>query len=200
MSLNTVIAFALLLKKMTQKDSMKRKTTQQRLRKTTNNKKDTIPLSSEDDDKRTSLIVSTSSMKNTLLKASVIVDEEDVVIMDTEEKEDFIDELKLEQITIKAKENNNIIIRDFAYPIDSPLHFGRNSVLKNNQSTISLSSPDFTGRDARALFDFKPETEYEVELKAGQSIWVQYRQCPGWLIADVQDETGLIPESYVEFI
>ncbi|KAI8639513.1 hypothetical protein BD408DRAFT_349785, partial [Parasitella parasitica] len=65
---------------------------------------------------------------------------------------------------------------------------------------VSLSSPDFNGRDARALFDFSPETEYEIGLKAGQSIWVQYRQCPGWLIADVQDETGLIPESYVEFV
>ncbi|ORE08947.1 hypothetical protein BCV72DRAFT_202660, partial [Rhizopus microsporus var. microsporus] len=65
---------------------------------------------------------------------------------------------------------------------------------------ISLSSPDFTGRDARALFDFIPETEYEIELKAGQIIWVQYRQCPGWLIADVHDQTGLVPESYVELI
>ncbi|KAI8881977.1 hypothetical protein K501DRAFT_187835 [Backusella circina FSU 941] len=70
----------------------------------------------------------------------------------------------------------------------------------NNTSAISLSHPDFNGRDARALFDFTPETEYEIGLKAGQSIWVQYRQCPGWLIADVQDETGLVPESYVEFI
>lgn len=69
-----------------------------------------------------------------------------------------------------------MIIRDFAYPKDSPLHFG--NPLPNNQSTISLSSPDFTGRDARALFDFIPETEYEIELKAGQIIWVQYRQCP----------------------
>ncbi|KAL9543126.1 hypothetical protein MBANPS3_008273 [Mucor bainieri] len=95
----------------------------------------------------------------------------------------------------------NVIVRDFAYPADSPLHFGRNTLVSlNNQSIVSLSSPDFNGRDARALFDFSPETEYEIALKAGQCVWVQYRQCPGWLIADVQDETGLIPESYVEFI
>ncbi|KAI7871332.1 hypothetical protein BDF14DRAFT_1719369, partial [Spinellus fusiger] len=64
---------------------------------------------------------------------------------------------------------------------------------------LSLSSPDFTGRQARVLYDFCPETEYEIAIKAGDSIWVQYRQCPGWLIADVEDDTGLIPESYVEF-
>ena len=73
-----------------------------------------------------------------------------------------------------------VLVRDFAYPVDSPLHYGQPATpsLENNHSTISLSSPDFTGRDARALFDFKPETEYEIALKAGQSIWVQYRQCP----------------------
>ena len=49
---------------------------------------------------------------------------------------------------------------------------------------MSLSSPDFNGRDARVLFDFSPETEYEIELKAGQIIWVQYRQCPVSLFAE----------------
>ncbi|KAG2229993.1 hypothetical protein INT48_007811 [Thamnidium elegans] len=91
-----------------------------------------------------------------------------------------------------------VTVRDFAYPIDHPHHFGK--TLKPKHSTISLSSPDFNGRDARALFDFTPETEYELPLKQGQLLWVQYRQCPGWLVADVQDETGLIPETYIEFI
>lgn len=72
-----------------------------------------------------------------------------------------------------------VVVRDFAYPPDSPLHFGRNALTAlDNQSAVSLSSPDFNGRDARALFDFTPETEYEIVLKAGQTIWVQYRQCP----------------------
>lgn len=31
-------------------------------------------------------------------------------------------------------------------------------------------------------------------------MWVQYRQCPGWLVADVRDETGLVPENYVEIL
>lgn len=69
-------------------------------------------------------------------------------------------------------------MRDFAYSMDSPLHYGKPDIKLENNSTISLSSPEFNGRDARALFDFTPETEYEIALKAGQSIWVQYRQCP----------------------
>ncbi|KAI8984145.1 hypothetical protein BDF20DRAFT_954139 [Mycotypha africana] len=112
----------------------------------------------------------------------------------------------------KADERERVKVRDFAYPVDSPLHFGKTlttmptesrtdlSTHFQNDSHISLSSPDFNGRDARALYDFVPETEYEVPLKAGQLIWVQYRQCPGWLVADVEDETGLVPEFYVEFI
>lgn len=71
-------------------------------------------------------------------------------------------------------------VRDFAYPIDSPLHYGQSDTITKlqNYSAISLSSPEFNGRDARALFDFIPETEYEIALKAGQTVWVQYRQCP----------------------
>ncbi|CAO3701006.1 unnamed protein product [Rhizopus stolonifer] len=101
-------------------------------------------------------------------------------------------------ISYTIKEDLNIVNTIERASVDSPLHFGNS--LPKNQSTLSLSSPDFNGRDARVLFDFIPETEYEIELKAGQLIWVQYRECPGWLIADVQDQTGLVPESYVEFI
>ncbi|KAF7729256.1 HOG (high osmolarity glycerol) pathway protein [Apophysomyces ossiformis] len=92
-----------------------------------------------------------------------------------------------------------IIIRDFAYPITSPQHFGQSPTLSSS-SAISLSCSEFNGQQARVLYDFEPETEYELALKAGDVIWVQYRQCPGWLIADICNETGLIPESYVELI
>ncbi|KAI9299460.1 hypothetical protein BJ944DRAFT_172352, partial [Cunninghamella echinulata] len=65
---------------------------------------------------------------------------------------------------------------------------------------ISLSSTRFNGRQARALYDFIPETDYEMTMNAGQSVWIQYRQCDGWLMAEIGDETGLVPESYIEFI
>ncbi|ORY95468.1 hypothetical protein BCR43DRAFT_493051 [Syncephalastrum racemosum] len=98
-------------------------------------------------------------------------------------------------------EEGQVVIRDFAYPITSPLHHGRAEESRSSRSSqVSLSSSEFTGRHGRALYDFSPETEYEIGMKAGQLVWVQYRQCPGWLVADVEDETGLIPESYIEFI
>lgn len=44
-------------------------------------------------------------------------------------------------------------------------------------SEVSLSSSEFTGRQAKALFDFEPESESECALRTGDIIWVQYRQC-----------------------
>ncbi|KAI9288231.1 hypothetical protein BC943DRAFT_273538 [Umbelopsis sp. AD052] len=67
-------------------------------------------------------------------------------------------------------------------------------------SEVSLSSSEFTGRQAKALYDFEPESESECALRTGDIIWVQYRQCQGWLVADVGDETGLVPEDFVEWI
>ncbi|CEP11145.1 hypothetical protein [Parasitella parasitica] len=165
--------------------------------------------------KKASLIVHAPSIKSlqasqikAALRTSAIVDEldKDVLQVVVSPPADDLQKITMNSTvsisSIKsAAAAQHVIVRDFAYPADSPLHFGRNALLPlSNQSALSLSSPDFNGRDARALFDFSPETEYEIGLKAGQSVWVQYRQCPGWLIADVQDETGLIPESYVEFI
>lgn len=71
-----------------------------------------------------------------------------------------------------------MIIRDFAYPESSPLFHGQPEEPKRRASQVSLSSSEFTGRHARALYDFSPETEYEVSMKAGDIVWVQYRQCP----------------------
>ncbi|KAG2178028.1 hypothetical protein INT43_003281 [Umbelopsis isabellina] len=104
-----------------------------------------------------------------------------------------------------TKDNLNVIvIRDYAYPTSHPMHRGipLSPVVKATRpiSEISLSSSEFTGRQARALYDFEPETESEIAMRAGDIVWVQYRQCEGWLVADVEDETGLIPEDFVEWI
>ncbi|ORZ15655.1 hypothetical protein BCR42DRAFT_415658 [Absidia repens] len=99
--------------------------------------------------------------------------------------------------------DNGTTVRDFAYPESSPLHYGQQPFQSDsfgNESQISLSSSRFNGCQAKALYDFTPETDHEIGMKSGQTIWIQYRQCAGWLIADVDDDTGLIPESYVEFI
>ncbi|KAI8990069.1 hypothetical protein BDB01DRAFT_717723 [Pilobolus umbonatus] len=93
------------------------------------------------------------------------------------------------------------MVRDFAYSVNSPLFHGQEEQeVKRPDSILSLSSPEFHGSSAHALYDFIPETEYELGMKAGDIVWVQYRQSPGWLVADIHDQTGLIPETYVEFI
>ncbi|KAG1139341.1 hypothetical protein G6F37_011926 [Rhizopus arrhizus] len=198
MSLSTVIAFALLLKKITRKTSKKNLKSK---RKTSSCPE--TSLNEEQIDNTSRRLEETSSIPQ--LKATLQSSLEDIISPSIKEDLDVANNtIELNQLTSPSSLSSSagsdvvVTVRDFAYPKDSPLHFG--NPLPHNQSTISLSSPDFTGRDARALFDFVPETEYEIELKAGQLIWVQYRQCPGWLIADVEDQTGLVPESYVEFV
>ncbi|KAI8374068.1 hypothetical protein EDC96DRAFT_498419 [Choanephora cucurbitarum] len=256
MSLNTVVAFALLLKKITRKGSLGKKNFQQRMKKSKRQTKSgnlpvpSVILESKDDhttstssysdsdfeeeddynfdihDNKSSVVISPASVKSlqhsqikAALRSSLLLVDDDTISIN-KSSSIFENDIQMKQKSYEGSQleqklgslsllpssvqltMSSVLVRDFAYPVDSPLHYGQPATpsLENNHSTISLSSPDFTGRDARALFDFKPETEYEIALKAGQSIWVQYRQCPGWLVADVQDETGLIPESYVEFV
>lgn len=55
---------------------------------------------------------------------------------------------------------------------------------------------------AVALFDFEQENENELPLIEGQVIWVSYRQCQGWLVAQDPSthEIGLVPEEYVRLL
>jgi hypothetical protein len=74
-----------------------------------------------------------------------------------------------------------IVIRDYAYPASHPMHRGipMSPILQTARpvSEVSLSSSEFTGRQAKALYDFEPESESECAMRAGDIIWVQYRQC-----------------------
>jgi hypothetical protein len=74
-----------------------------------------------------------------------------------------------------------IVIRDYAYPASHPMHRGipMSPIMQSTRpvSEVSLSSSEFTGRQAKALYDFEPETESECAMRAGDIIWVQYRQC-----------------------
>ncbi|KAI9279848.1 hypothetical protein BY458DRAFT_13526 [Sporodiniella umbellata] len=139
--------------------------------------------------KRKSLLIKTEEAvrKESRLSLSVSLEEDGMV--------EAMQALEVAKNLAQTGSEQAIIVRDFAYPKDSGPYSGQ-----YQDSSVSLSSPDFNGREARALFDFVPETEYEIGLKAGQAIWVQYRQCPGWLIADVKDQTGLVPESYIEWM
>jgi len=109
-------------------------------------------------------------------------------------------------------QTQNIKIRDFAYPLSLPLHYGlpltptTPSALASYdssplaQQTFAESDDIFNNRQARALFDFEAENPSEVSFRENETIWIQYRQCPGWLVADVRGQTGLVPESWVEMM
>ncbi|RUS21976.1 SH3 domain-containing protein [Jimgerdemannia flammicorona] len=113
--------------------------------------------------------------------------------------------LLLPVLTRSSATSRTIYIRDFAHPNTSPLHYGLppspSTPTSSQRSSRALSeASDFTGRQARALYDFDAENPSECSFREGELIWVQYRQCPGWLVADVGDETGLVPENYVEIL
>ncbi|KAG2225990.1 hypothetical protein INT45_002456 [Circinella minor] len=144
----------------------------------------------------------TASIKtnNSAIAHQQLPEEQEQEINDIKNDNDDKNDIKQSDNDVNNNDDEIIVtVRDFAYSESSPLHHGE-PLEELRLSQISLSSSEFTGRQARALYDFTPETEYEIGMKAGDAVWVQYRQCPGWLIADVMDETGLVPESYVEFI
>ncbi|CAO3649592.1 unnamed protein product [Cunninghamella blakesleeana] len=137
-------------------------------------------------------------------------EEETIIINEIENNNDIEDD---QQSTIKEKDEEDkeddiriptIQVRDYGYSTSSSLHHGfiEPSIIydQQNASSISLSSERFNGRQAKALYDFIPETDYEIAMNVGQTVWIQYRQCDGWLMAEIENETGLVPESYIEFI
>ncbi|KAL0080892.1 hypothetical protein J3Q64DRAFT_1701417 [Phycomyces blakesleeanus] len=221
MSLSTLITFALLVKKVTRKNQSTkpfRPKTQ-----LTRQDSNTSITSCSSNDESVSISSPKELKEHAALRDSqqkpieaICTERHRVSLVCNSEKKSLENEIKDEEeekdINVPpntpssleaAGPNFNVIIRDFAYPATSSLHHGKlfesNKRSSHRLSEISLSSSEFTGRQARVLYDFYPETEYEIAMKAGQLVWVQYRQCHGWLIADVNEDTGLIPESYVEF-
>lgn len=118
-------------------------------------------------------------------------------------------------------------VRDFAYPVFHPLHYGaaipeepedsshdlndehsngsdepRQVDLAVGEEQVVYYSPDDIYRRAVALFDFVPENNNEIELVEGQVVWISYRHGQGWLVAENLETgaTGLVPEEYVQLI
>ncbi|KAI8377752.1 uncharacterized protein BYT42DRAFT_571494 [Radiomyces spectabilis] len=216
MSLSTVITLALVLKKFARKGALAKNF---RAKKGIhhNDDHDKISLSScstDDEGVDVSDIID-KKLKTVVVKETIISSNEQLPISNVQvpdesdvSAEQNVSYTTSETDTLSSLEEDipkcdlaiPVNIRDFAYPVTSPMHRGETPRVSHQMSRQSLSSPDFHGCHARALYDFVPETEYEIGMKASDPVWVQYRQCPGWLIADVNDETGLIPESYVELL
>ncbi|KAI8334273.1 hypothetical protein BC941DRAFT_454475 [Chlamydoabsidia padenii] len=188
MSLSPLSNFTVLIKKIARKSTLRR-TKKQRSKAYRHTTTTTTITQDQDLDSVSSCSISIANdtMDHTTQDDDIETTSSDIVSVANDTIQDDANETT----------NNTILIRDFAYPDTSPLHHGTPC---NNDSHISLSSSRFNGCQAKVLYDFVPETDHEIAMKAGQIIWIQYRQCTGWLIADVDDDTGLVPESYIELL
>ncbi len=41
------------------------------------------------------------------------------------------------------------------------------------------------------------DNQNELSFQEGDILLIQYRQCEGWLFAELDEKTGLIPENYI---
>ncbi|CAB5099022.1 uncharacterized protein OCT59_027757 [Rhizophagus irregularis] len=89
-----------------------------------------------------------------------------------------------------------IKIRDFAFPTDDPRHWGQKIIEEEEEEEDS----EYVNRRARALYDFVAENSSELSFHEGDILLVQCRQYDGWLMANLGEETGLIPENYVKLL
>jgi hypothetical protein len=54
---------------------------------------------------------------------------------------------------------------------------------------------------AKALYDFDAENPSEITFRKDDLLYINYRQCEGWLVGYLQeDKLGLIPENYVKLL
>ncbi|RIA95659.1 hypothetical protein C1645_756964 [Glomus cerebriforme] len=89
-----------------------------------------------------------------------------------------------------------IKIRDFAFPIDDPRHWGQ--IIPEEEE--EEEDNEYMNRRARALYDFTAENSSELSFQEGDILLVQNRQYDGWLMASLGEETGLVPENYVKIL
>ncbi|CAJ0849230.1 2313_t:CDS:2 [Entrophospora sp. SA101] len=55
----------------------------------------------------------------------------------------------------------------------------------------------YKDKKACALYDFLAENTSELSFKEGDILTINYQQCVGWLVAELDGKVGLIPENYV---
>ncbi|CAJ0634708.1 7912_t:CDS:2 [Entrophospora sp. SA101] len=67
---------------------------------------------------------------------------------------------------------------------------------------VNINKPKLNGgsnQDSKAcaLYDFLAENTSELSFKEGDILTINYQQCVGWLVAELDGKVGLIPENYV---
>lgn len=119
-----------------------------------------------------------------------------------------------------------ISIKDYAYEISNPLHFGyyEDTGTSPLDEDDQMSDGDLYDHDiatdhdkrqsiilprdyvinqlAVALYDFEPENDNELGLIEGDIVFISYRHGQGWLVAENQErtKTGLVPEEFVTYL
>ncbi|CAG8746674.1 2468_t:CDS:1, partial [Racocetra fulgida] len=55
---------------------------------------------------------------------------------------------------------------------------------------------EYTDRRARALYKFQAGDVDELSFEEGDILIIKQRLGDGWLLAELNDKTGLVPENY----
>ncbi|CAG8577799.1 22691_t:CDS:2 [Cetraspora pellucida] len=90
-----------------------------------------------------------------------------------------------------------IKIRDFGFESDDPRHWGQPCPFTGDEGE---NEDEYTDRRARALYDFPAGDADELSFKEGDILIIKQRSGVGWLSAELNDKTGLVPENYVALI
>ncbi|GES82128.1 SH3 domain-containing protein [Rhizophagus clarus] len=107
----------------------------------------------------------------------------------TKEGEDIINNMSPE-----------IKIRDFAFPTDDPRHWGQEIPEEEVEEEEEEEDIEYLNRRARALYDFPAENSSELSFQEGDILFVQCQKYEGWFMANLGEETGLIPVNYVKIL
>ncbi|CAG8820855.1 33776_t:CDS:2 [Gigaspora margarita] len=100
----------------------------------------------------------------------------------------------------KQKNEINVIdpdikIRDFGYDDNDPRHWGQPYPTSGGEEENN-EDDEYTDHRARALYDFQAGDADELSFEEGDILIIKERLGNGWLSAELNDKTGLVPENY----
>ena len=104
---------------------------------------------------------------------------------------DFITRLSIsiERQLHKSQSRHPYLIRDFAYPVSSPLHWGRFQLVYGQRM-----------KQVKAIYDFDGQDENELSFNVGDVVDIIYEREDGWLVGLMNGLTGLVPINHVQYV
>jgi hypothetical protein len=80
-------------------------------------------------------------------------------------------------------------------------HFLKIQFLKLDSSHSYLVPTSIYPCQATVLYDFEAANEDEMSVRQGDTVFIEAKpEHEGWLVAKGRERSGLVPESYVQFI